>query len=146
MDSRNFQRAILDYHGVTAELESPFDNNSDFKKNGYICEEYSDYLNKYILKFFDNTLIDKFKQNDFSDNFYCGIKEGETKSNRIATHHDTREVDWECDAYGENTRGTFVMKIYLDMDGVLADFFKGFANHFGKDHWKQIQNKEKSIQ
>lgn len=32
------------------------------------------------------------------------------------------------------------------MDGVLADFFKGFANHFGKDHWKQIQNKEKSIQ
>ena len=32
------------------------------------------------------------------------------------------------------------------MDGVLADFFTGFANHFGKDHWKQIQNKEKSIQ
>ena len=39
-----------------------------------------------------------------------------------------------------------MMKIYLDMGGVLAAFFKGFANHFGKDHWKQIQNKEKSIQ
>ena len=39
-----------------------------------------------------------------------------------------------------------MMKIYLDMDGVVSDFFKGFANLFVKDHLKQIQNKEKSIQ
>ena len=29
------------------------------------------------------------------------------------------------------------------MDGVLADFFTGFAERFGKDHWKMIENKER---
>ena len=31
------------------------------------------------------------------------------------------------------------------MDGVIADFFNGFARKFGKDHWKMIQDKEKAI-
>ena len=35
--------------------------------------------------------------------------------------------------------------IYLDMDGVLANFFDKFAEHFGKSHWKEIPNKEQSI-
>ena len=37
------------------------------------------------------------------------------------------------------------MTLYLDMDGVIANFFDGFAHRFGYKHWKQIQNKEQSI-
>ena len=37
------------------------------------------------------------------------------------------------------------MTLYLDMDGVIADFFNGFAQKFGKDHWKLLQDKEKAI-
>lgn len=32
--------------------------------------------------------------------------------------------------------------IYLDMDGVIADFFGAIANKFGVDHWKTIQDRE----
>ena len=32
--------------------------------------------------------------------------------------------------------------IYLDMDGVIADFFGGVAKHYGVDHWKSIQHRE----
>ena len=36
-------------------------------------------------------------------------------------------------------------KIYLDMDGVIADFFGELQNFYGVDHWKNIPDKEKSI-
>ena len=36
--------------------------------------------------------------------------------------------------------------LYLDMDGVLADFFGAFAAKFNKQHWKEIPRKDKSIQ
>ena len=32
--------------------------------------------------------------------------------------------------------------IYLDMDGVLADFFGGLENKLGVDHWKSLSWKE----
>jgi len=35
--------------------------------------------------------------------------------------------------------------IYLDMDGVIADFFGEIAVQFGVDHWKSIQDKELSF-
>lgn len=34
------------------------------------------------------------------------------------------------------------MTIFLDMDGVIADFFGGFAKASGVDHWKSIQDRE----
>jgi len=35
--------------------------------------------------------------------------------------------------------------LYLDMDGVQADFFGAWANKHGVDHWKAIQDKEAEI-
>ena len=32
--------------------------------------------------------------------------------------------------------------IYLDMDGVLANFFEALARFYDVDHWKEINNKE----
>ena len=36
--------------------------------------------------------------------------------------------------------------VYLDMDGVLADFFGEWAKLDGKDHYKDIENKEAALQ
>jgi len=32
------------------------------------------------------------------------------------------------------------MTVYLDMDGVIADFFKAFAEANGKTHWKDVED------
>ena len=32
--------------------------------------------------------------------------------------------------------------VFLDMDGVLADFFKAFADWAGVNHWKELSEKE----
>ena len=32
------------------------------------------------------------------------------------------------------------MKIYSDMDGVLADFFGALAQEYFVDHWKDIED------
>jgi 5'(3')-deoxyribonucleotidase len=37
------------------------------------------------------------------------------------------------------------MILYLDMDGVIADFFGGLESFYGVDHWKKLPNKEKAI-
>lgn len=36
--------------------------------------------------------------------------------------------------------------LYLDMDGVQADFFGAWAKRLGVDHWKAIHDKEKEIE
>ena len=42
----------------------------------------------------------------------------------------------------ENT----IPHLYLDMDGVQADFFGAWAEKHGVNHWKAIQNKEGEIE
>ena len=37
------------------------------------------------------------------------------------------------------------MTIYLDMDGVIADFFKAFAEANGKEHWKDVEDIEEKL-
>ena len=37
------------------------------------------------------------------------------------------------------------MTVYLDMDGVIADFFKAFAEANGKKHWKDVEDIETKI-
>ena len=37
------------------------------------------------------------------------------------------------------------MTVYLDMDGVIADFFGKLENDFGADHWKDIKNIERCL-
>ena len=37
------------------------------------------------------------------------------------------------------------MNIYLDMDGVIADFFGAFAKKNNVTHWKSIKSKEKAL-
>ena len=36
--------------------------------------------------------------------------------------------------------------LYLDMDGVQADFFGAWSKKSGVDHWKAIGNKEQEIE
>ena len=35
--------------------------------------------------------------------------------------------------------------IYLDMDGVIADFFSAIEDEFGVDHWKDLDFKEQAF-
>ena len=37
------------------------------------------------------------------------------------------------------------MTLFLDMDGVIADFFTGLEKHFNVKHWKEIPKTEESI-
>jgi len=37
------------------------------------------------------------------------------------------------------------MTIYVDMDGVIADFFGGLERKYKVDHWKKIDNVEERI-
>ena len=51
---------------------------------------------------------------------------------------------------GRNNRGDRKMKkvnwTYVDMDGVIADFFKALALEFGVNHWKDIPTQEDVIE
>ena len=51
---------------------------------------------------------------------------------------------------GRNNRGGRKMIkpnwTYVDMDGVIADFFKALALEFGVNHWKDIPTQEDVIE
>ena len=37
------------------------------------------------------------------------------------------------------------MILYLDMDGVIANWYDAFAKHNGVDHWTKVPNKDKAV-
>ncbi len=37
------------------------------------------------------------------------------------------------------------MTIYVDMDGVIADFFTELARHYKVNHWKDLPNRNESV-
>lgn len=45
----------------------------------------------------------------------------------------------------EETKSTKMPHLFLDMDGVQADFFGAWSERSGVDHWKSIANKEAEI-
>lgn len=45
-----------------------------------------------------------------------------------------------------NTKVEKMPHLYLDMDGVQADFFGAWADKHGVSHWKAIDNKENEIE
>lgn len=46
----------------------------------------------------------------------------------------------------ENNKDETMPHLYLDMDGVQADFFGAWSNRSGVDHWKAIKDKEAEIE
>lgn len=46
----------------------------------------------------------------------------------------------------DQTIGKNVPEIYVDLDGVLADFFGHWSRMDGKDHYKEIEDKEAKLQ
>jgi 5'(3')-deoxyribonucleotidase len=46
----------------------------------------------------------------------------------------------------KTTKSEKIPHLYLDMDGVQADFFGAWADKHNVSHWKSIQNKENEIE
>jgi hypothetical protein len=38
------------------------------------------------------------------------------------------------------------MKLFLDMDGVIADFFGGFEKKFNVSHWKDLEDPQSNVE
>jgi 5'(3')-deoxyribonucleotidase len=90
---------------------------------------------------------DKLLIVDGHHRYFAHLKAGEDKIRAVIA--DPKDLTWRDDvpeSIKESQELASTSTIYVDMDGVLADFFGDWAKLMGKDHWTKIDDISPALQ